>query len=262
MMRLLLALGGVALLVLSGFWWSIPPDLLTKLERYVNSDNVLSNMEKDLVAARKARADLEEMAGKFRVESEVALIQVKRLEEEKEKIIGDFRNADGIARNAGLPKYAEATPEDLEKLITIGTRNYTGEQLYRLLREDKIKLERADAAITRERMRSDFYKDRAEKIRVRMPRIDDQIVELQHDIDDYKMLREFLKVNGTLKTLGLSEDRMTELLDTGSSISAGRKEIDRMRVEIELDDSRNEGEGLREAIRGGSSYSVTGDDLI
>jgi len=262
MTRLLLALGGVALLALSGVYISLPPDLLKKLERYVNNDTVLSNMEKDLTAAKKARADLEEMASKFRIESEVALVQARRLEEEKGKIVEDFEKANTIAKDAGLPKYDAATPEDLEKIIPIGTRTYTGEQLYRLLKEDKSKLERADAAINRERIRSDFYKDRAEKIRVRMPRIDDQIVNLQHDIDDYKMLREFLKVNGTLKTLGLSEDRMTELLDTGSNISAGRKEIDRMRVEIEFEDSKNENDGLRDAIRGDSSYSVTGDDLI
>jgi len=237
-------------------------DQKNQVEKYLKDATVLPRARNQLADAQKSRVKLKEIADKFHLDSEVAIRQIKRLEEEKANTAEAFTKLQDAAKNAELPKLIDATAEDKAKTVQIGTKTFTGEEVYRVLKDYKTDLEKANSTIEREQKRSDFLKDRAEKIRSQMSRVDDNIVEMQRQIDDFVMYQELLAANTTIESLGLSDDKMKELLNTDSVMAELRKEIDKLDVGIDMTDQRNRDDDLKKTLEGGSSFSISGDDLI
>ena len=240
---------------------AVAKDKKNQVEKYLKDATVLERARVQLADAQKSRADLKKLADQFHVDAEVALRQIRRLEEEKEKTVEAFKRLQDAARNAELPRLADATAEDKVKNIQIGTRIFTGAEVYRVLQEYRANVEKADAAIERERKQSDFLKDRAETIRIQMSRVDNNIVEMERKIADYEVYQRLLAANRTVESLGLSDDKMNELLNTDSILAELRYRVDAADIELELQDQIGQGTDLRqELIR--PSFSITDDDLI
>jgi len=234
---------------------------MAQLENDFKKGTVLLRAKGQLADAQKSRANLKSIADQFHIDSAVALRQIARLEEEREKTVEAFTRLQDAARNAELPRFADATAEDRAKTIQVGTRAFTGEEVYRVLREYKLQIENANAAIERERKQSDFLKDRAEKIRSQMPRIDNNIAEMERKIADYEMYQRLLEANKTLADIGLSDDKLNELLNTDSILAELRKEVDASDIQIEMIDQMHQDASLREELIR-PSFSITDDDLI
>ena len=233
-----------------------------QLTKMFKDATVLDRMQGKLADAKKSRANLKGIADEFSVNAGVALKQIERLEEAKAETVASFSKLQETARNAGLPKFDLATAEDKAKVIEIGAKNFTGEEIYRALKDYKAQVEAANASIERERTRSDFYKERAGKIRSNMPQIDDNIAKMENDIADYKMYKELFEASKTIDSLGLSDDKMNTLLNTDSALAELRKEIDKLAVQGEMRDQENRNIELKDEVKRGSSFSITNDDLI
>jgi hypothetical protein len=241
---------------------AVAKDKKNQVEKYLKDKTVLERARVQLADAQKSRAELKKVADQFSIDSEVAIKQLKRLEDENGKTVEAFKKLQDAARDAELPKLTDATAEDKAKTIQIGTKSFTGEDVYRILREYKTQVEKANAAIERERKQSDFLKDRAEKIRAQMPRVDNNIAEMERKIADYEMYQKLLAANKTIESLGLSDDKMNELLNTDSILAELRTEVDKADVTLEMKDRANSGAALKEELNRGSSFSISGDDLI
>ena len=241
---------------------AVVKDKKNQVEKYLKDATVLERARVQLVDAQKSRAELKKIADDFSVDSEVALKEIKRLEEEKTKTVEAFKKLQDTARNAELPKLADATAEDKAKTVQIGTKTYTGEEVYRVLREYKAQVEKAESAIERERIQSKFLKERAEKIRSQLIRADNNIADMERKIADYEMYQKLLKANKTIDSLGLSEDKMSALLNTDNVLTELRKGIDRAEVQLEMKDQEVRSSELKQELNGRPSFSVTDDDLI
>jgi len=240
---------------------AVAKDKKNQVEKHLKDQTVLPRARVQLAEAQKSRAELKKIADQFHVDSEVALRQIRRLEEEKDKTVEAFKKLQDAARSAELPRLADATAEDKAKTIQIGARAFTGAEVYRVLQEYRTDVEKADATIERERKQSDFLKDRAEKIRAQMSRVDSNIAEMERKIADYEMYQRLLAANKTIEDLGLSDDKMDELLNTDSILAELRKKADEADVMLDMKDQESRGADLRqELIR--PSFSITGDDLI
>ena len=182
-----------------------------QLQEEFEKGTVLLRAKGQLADAQKGRAELKKIADQFHVDSGVALRQITRLEETKNGTVEAFTKLQEAARSAELPKLADATPEDKAKTIQIGTRTLTGADVYRILQEYRTEVEKAAAAIERERKQSAFLKERAEKIREQISRADANIAEMERKIADYEMYQRLLKAKQTIEYLGLSDDKMKEL---------------------------------------------------
>jgi len=261
-LTLLVALGFSMALVGCGDVTAVVKDKKNQLEKQFKDATVLERARAQLADAKKSRLKLKGIADQFSVDSEVSLKQVKRLENEKEKTSDAFKKLQDTARQAGLPKFSDATEEDLTKTLQIGTKNFTGADIYRVLREYKAQLDQADAAIEREHIKPKFLKDRAEKIRTQLIRVDSNIADMERKIADLEMYQELFAANKTIDSLGLSDDKMTELLNTESVLTELRKKIDASEVREEQRDREEQATGLKRELTGGSSFSVTDDDLI
>jgi len=255
---------GALLLVLVGCdsVSAVVKDKKNQVEQYLNDVTVLERARTQLADAKKSRADLKKIADQFHIDSEVALRQIKRLDGEKEKTIEAFKKLQEAAKRAELPKLVDATAEDKAKTIQVGTKNFTGEETYRVLMEYKAQVEKANAAVERERKQSDFLKDRADKIRSQMFRIDNNIAEMERKIADYEMYQKLLTANKKIESLGLSDDKINELLNTDSILTELGKRVDEVDVLLDIQDQKNRGEDLRQELNRGSSFSITDDDLI
>ena len=241
---------------------AVAKDKKNQVEKYLKDATVLQRARVQLADAQKSRVKLKEIADKFNVDSEVASRQIKRLEEERGKTIEAFKKVQDAAKKAELPKLSDATSEDKAKSIQIGTKAYTGADVYRILGEYKAEVEKASSAVEREQKRSDFLKDRAEKIRSQMTRVDNNIAEMERKIADYEMYQELLAANKTMDALGLSDDKMDELLNTGSMMAELQKKVDESDVILDLKDQENRSTDLKQEINRGSSFSITDEDLI
>ena len=241
---------------------AVAKDKKNQVEKYLKDATVLQRARVQLADAQKSRVKLKEIADKFNVDSEVASRQIKRLEEERGKTIEAFKKVQDAAKKAELPKLSDATSEDKAKSIQIGTKAYTGADVYRILGEYKAEVEKASSAVEREQKRSDFLKDRAEKIRSQMTRVDNNIAEMERKIADYEMYQELLAANKTMDALGLSDDKMDELLNTGSMMAELQKKVDESDVILDLKDQENRSADLKQEINRGSSFSITDEDLI
>ena len=257
----------VAALVMGGFLvayngCNAAKGKMGQVEKYLKDKTVLDRARGQLADAKKSRAELKKIADQFHIDSEVAIRQIKRLEEEKEKTVEAFNKLQDVAKSAELPKLVDATAEDKAKTILIGTKTLTGDEVYRTLKEYKAQVEKANDAVERERKQSDFLKDRSEKIRSRMSRVDDNIADMERAIADYEMYQKLLAANKKIESLGLSDDKMDELLNTDSMMAELRKKVDETDVQLEMEDQKNRGTELKEALTGGSSFSITDEDLI
>ena len=267
MKRLCLCVGALAmgsLLVVSVGCDSIgavAKDKKNQVEKHLKDQTVLPRARVQLADAQKSRAELKKIADQFHVDAEVALKQIKRLEEEKEKNVEAFKKLQDTARNAELPKLAEATVEDKAKTIQIGTKTFTGAEVYRVLQEYRTAVEKADDAIRRERQQSDFLKDRAEKIRTQMSHVDGNIAEMERKIADYEVYQKLLTANKTIEDLGLSDDKMQELLNTDNILAELRWKADEAGVVLDMKDQEIRGADLKQELNG-PSLSITADDLI
>ena len=235
---------------------------MAQLEKEFKKGTVLLRAKGQLADAQKSRADLKKMADDFHVDAEVSLKQIARLEEEKGNTVAAFKKLQDAARNAALPKFAEATPEDKAKTIQIGTKTFTGAEAYRVLEDYKAQVEKANAAVARERKQADFLKERAEKIRSQIPRVDNNIADMERQIADYEMYQKLLAANKKIESLGLSDDKLKELLNMDSNLAELRKEVDRAEVQLEIKDQESRHTDLKEELNRGSLFSITDDDLI
>ncbi|MCL2303981.1 MAG: hypothetical protein FWC43_01405 [Planctomycetaceae bacterium] len=241
---------------------AVAKDKKNQLEKYLKDKTVLERARVQLVDAKKSRTKLKEIADKFYIDSEVAIKQAKRLEEEKSNTVEAFEKLQDAARKAELPKLVDATAEDKAKTIQVGTKTFTGEEIYRVLKEYKTQVEKANSTVERERKRSEFLKDRTEKIRSQMARVDDNIMEMERQIDDFELFQELLAANKRIDDLGLSDDKMNELLNTDSILSELRKKVDETDIQIGMKDFEDKITGLKQELRSGTSFTITGDDLI
>ena len=240
---------------------AVAKDKKNQVEQHLKDATVLPRARVQLAEARESRAELKRIADQFHIDSEVALRQVRRLEEEKDKTVEAFTKLQDAARNVGLPRRADATPEDRAKTIRIGTISLTGDEVYRELERYRTQAETANASIERERKQSDFLKDRADRIRTQMSRVDNNIAEMERKIADYETYQRLLAANKTIESLGLSEDTMDEILSTDNILAELRKKVDEADVQMEMIDQRERSADFREELRG-PSFSITDDDLI
>lgn len=241
---------------------AVAKDKKNQLDKYLKDATVLPRANVQLEEAKKSRAKLKEIADKFNVDAEVALRQVQRVEEEQAKSKKAFEMLQDAAKKAGLPKRVEATPEDLQKKIQVGTKTLTGDDVYNTLRQFKSEVEKATAAVAREKTKADHLKKQAAGIKDRMNKIDANIDEMERKIEDYKMYQEMLAANKTIDDLGLNDDQMKQLLDTDNILSELRKSADRAEVGLEIKDKEGAASGLKEELNSGGSSSITDDDLI
>ncbi|MCL2348831.1 MAG: hypothetical protein FWC50_11310 [Planctomycetaceae bacterium] len=235
---------------------------MSQVEKYLKDKTVLDRARGQLADAQKSRKDLQKITNEFTIDSEVALRQIKRLEEEKEKTVEAFTKLQNAAKKAELPKLADATAEDKAKSIQIGTKTFTGDEVYRTLKEYKAQVEKANDAVERERKQSAFLKDRAEKIRSKMSHVDDNIAEMERTIADYELYQKHLAANKKIESLGLSDDKIDELLNTDSILAELRKKTYEADVQFEMEESKTKGADLKQELTSGSSFSITDDDLI
>jgi hypothetical protein len=241
---------------------AVAKDQKNQVEKYLKDKTVLQRANVQLEEAKNSRKKLEEIANKFNIDAEIALRQIKRVNEEKDKTRNAFETLQGVAKNAGLPKFVEATPEDKAKQISVGAKTYTGEDVYRVLKEYKASITKADTAVAREQKKSDFLKDRSEKIRNQMSRVDNNISEMEQKIEDYKMYQEMLAANKTIDDLGLSDDKMKQILATDSIVSELQKQIDSSDIAVEIKDKESSSADLKDELNSGGPASITDDDLI
>ena len=230
--------------------------------RILENPTTLKEAKIKLSDAKNSRVELKKIADNFYRKSESALRQIKRLEEEKEKSIEAFTKVQETARKAELPKLADATAEHKAKSIQIGTKTLIGEEIYRILKEYKAEVEKANAAIEREQTQSNFFKNRVEMIRGEMSRVDNNIAEMERKISDFEMYQELLKATATIKELGLTDDKMTQLLDTDNIMTILQGEIDEADIRINTIVQQNQGTDIKQELTNGASFSITDDDLI
>ena len=69
---------------------AVASDKLNQLEKYLKDNTVLERARVQLANAKRSRVNLKETADKFNVDAEVALKQIKRLEDEKAKVVENF----------------------------------------------------------------------------------------------------------------------------------------------------------------------------
>jgi hypothetical protein len=84
---------------------------------------------------------------------------------------------------------------------------------------------------------------------------------MERTIADYEMYQKLLAANKTIESLGLSDDKMDELLKTDSILAELRKKVDEADVVIDMASQAERGANMRQEIRG-SSLSITDDDLL
>jgi hypothetical protein len=241
---------------------AVAKDKKNQVEKYLKDKTVLQRANVQLEDAKKSRAKLKEIADKFAVDSEVALRQVKRVEDEAAKSKKAFENLQDIAKNAGLPKKLDAKEEDLKKQIPVGSKTLTGEDVYRTLKDLKTEVSKAASVVAREKTKADFLKKRSGLIKDRMDKVDDNIAAMEQKIEEYKMYHEMVAANKSIDDLGLDDDQMKQLLDTDSILTEMRKKVDEAEVGLDIKDKESATSGVKEELSGGSSGAITDDDLI
>ena len=228
-----------------------------RLEQQFKDSTVLLRIEGQLAQARDARNSMKSMADDLDVKANATLRGIKRIETEKEKVVARFETLNNAAQDAGLPPFVDAGPEGMAKTIRVGTRNFTGSQIYQTLRELKSEVERANTTTERGRIRSDFLMKRAETIRAQVFLVNRHIADMENEIEDYKMYAELVQIG---ETLDLADSKMKELLNTGSNLSAINRSVDDMATKVKQMDDRFDTMALMRELDG-FTFSITSDDL-
>ena len=240
---------------------AVVKDTYNQVDEYLKDKTFLPRINVELAEAKASRAKLKDIADKLFVDAEVALKPVEELTVEAEKSKTAFIKLQDIAKQAGLPKKAEASPEDLAKKISVGGKELRGKDVYDLLKDYKGEVTKATAAVERQKKLSDMKRSLANTVNDRMDRIDENIDKMQAQIENYKVYQEMVIAGKTAKDLGLDDDALKQLLNTDNTMGELRKRTDTMAVESE----KLYQESLKGDVKGtltGGDNSITGDDLI
>jgi len=230
--------------------------LKIQIEKDINDKNHLSRAIVLLDETKKRRTELKEIADQFYVDSEVALREIKDKEKQREELYANFKEMQEDAKKAGLPKFADATAEDKAKtVLQIGTKAYTGREIYSVLERYKADIQRADHDIACQRELSDSLKGQAEKIYSSwIPRVDDFITKLDSVIGGLERNQPLMVAREIMK---IPSD-----IGANDLIQALKKTQYTQDVLLEKTDSE---ERVNELYKGSSrnpSFSITDDDLI
>jgi chromosome segregation ATPase len=234
---------------------------IAQIEKMLKDNTVLERAHNEVAKAKESRRNLQTTAQDFRVNVGVAVREIERFEEE----IADSRNAftsvQDAAKAAGLPRRADATPEDMTKQIQIGTRTLTGSEVYSSLQQYKNEIGRAESRITLVRRRLTHYTNEAAKIETQLPGIDANIDQMEHQLDELKMYRELLQASRTLKGI-LPENRLDSLLNSDSMFAEMQKQIDILATTLNAGGDTRLPQEIKDEINTGKKPSITDDDLI
>ena len=229
-----------------------------RLQKKFDNKTILLQMEGKLSDAEKAREQLKEMVKNLYDRSEAKQLQIKRLEAEKEGIIKEFTELQDFAKNAGLPKSADATEEDKAKTFQIGTKSYSGEAIYRVLGKYKDELNEKTGEIESAQEWSKSKKVLADEIQSQMPFLNKKIEELQARIEEYKIQQNLYLAS---RSIDIPVSQMSSLLNADETANKMQEEIDvyvvqwKKKVEA-AEDATMMNDLKRPAI------PVTDDDLI
>ena len=235
---------------------------MAQFEEGLRKGTIVIRAKGQLADAEKSRASLKTMADEFSINSEKELGKIKQLEEARNEVIKDFEKLAGIAQNAGLPEEINATAEDKTKNIPIGTKTFTGAEVYRELKKGRDQLKEAKAHIERSRKVSDFYAKRAELIHSQMSRVDDNIATMKNKIADYEMYQKLLGANATFKTLGIPEGKIDELVKTDGIMAELREAVLDAEARLKISDGEIAGGDITTEINRTSSSTFSIDDLL
>ena len=203
-----------------------------RLTQQFRDATVSERMEGRLVQAKARRDGLKETSGKIFVETEVVKGTIRRLNEGKEQTIKSFGNLREYAKKLELPEPADASPEDLAKTILIGTKNYTGKEIYDTLHEFRTQVEQANTDIERENKLLKFYERQATIVDSQMTPINNNIAEMERELKEYKAQMEIYE--RTKSIAHLMDNEVAALLNLDGDLEELRRENDRKAAELEL----------------------------
>jgi len=158
-------------------------NMFDQIQREFDSATVLEQAQGALVQYQETRARLQNVAGDFFVNSEVARKNAAQLEDEAAEAQRQFGRLQDIARNAGLPARNIATEEDLAKTIRIGANTYTGRAIYDQLSTFRDRRDRANALLEIRSAESENFKRLEDDIRSRIAWFDSEITRRGLEID-------------------------------------------------------------------------------
>ena len=203
-----------------------------RLAQQFRDATIAERMEGRIAQAKARRDALKKDADNIFVESEVVKGKIGRLNEGKERTIKSFNDLREYAKTLELPEPAAATPEDMAKTILIGTRTYTGRELYDALREFRTQVEQANKDIEREEKLLTFYDRLAEKVHAQMLPVNNNIAEMERELREYKA--QVIIYERTKSLAHLMDDEVAALLNMDGDLEKLREENDRKAAEIEL----------------------------
>lgn len=226
------------------------------IEKDLKEKSILPRAKVLLEDAKKERSKLKKTADDFYADSMTAARTSERLNTEKEGIVKNFKSWQEKARDLGLPKYGDATEEDKAKVFKVEMRTYTGGDIYKILTKYKEDVQKKDAEIARERALADKFKPHAEKIVSRsIPRLDKFIEELDSVIKDIEICQKLENAAEVMRKLDPNNT------DDGI-ISELKRKLDKTTVLVEIEDSEERVRDGYDTPPGGSSFTITDDDLI
>ena len=226
-----------------------------QLEEDLRDPEFLPAMREQLAKTKQKRSELTKMVGDFYVESEVTRRHIERITKASEEITQRAGKLRAIIERDNL------MPEDKTQVITIGTQNFTGEDIYRMLEKYGVDLERAKSAITRAESLSKTYQTAVESIRSHLSGIEDAIAKTEETILNLEVYTKILAVNDTLKgILEISVTELDEILNTGAILSQVQTALDRTEIQLKTTGEDNKMRELNREL-GNLALSLSDDGL-
>jgi prepilin-type N-terminal cleavage/methylation domain-containing protein len=165
---------------------AVVKDKYRQLDKYLKDVTVLERANDKLAKAKERRANIANMVKKYRIDAEVAKRQVARIEEASQTLKDAYTTVRKAAEKAGLPKLSLATAEDKAKKITVGATEYTGAQVYAMLKKYNEDVLKGEEKIKIEQLKSDALSSFADKAEKALVQVDSAIAQIENKIAENK----------------------------------------------------------------------------
>jgi disulfide oxidoreductase YuzD len=144
----------------------------------------------------------------------------EEIEKEKSayKIVQDAMIANG------MPKFADATPADLQKKITVGDRQWSGKQCYDALRLYKDNIATLNAKIESNNHGAAISSQSVEQLEPYKLPMRQKLQQVKQNLEDYVKYRDFYLAGKNIESFRLSPSQISEFCDIDEKIK--RKTIE------------------------------------
>ncbi|MDR3197248.1 MAG: hypothetical protein LBU34_05205 [Planctomycetaceae bacterium] len=124
-----------------------------------------------------------------------------------------------------MPKFADATPADLQKKITVGSHRFSGEECYNALLKYKENIANLQAKVNSNNRSTTISSEDVSKLEKYILQMQQKLLQVEQILDDYVKYQDFYLAGKDIESFDLSHSQVSDFSEIDEKIKRQAEEF-------------------------------------